>query len=175
MQLIHVLIGLVGSASAVDLYFHHSGDCSGASSVCSNMNPDRCCGVGRRDIYPSVAVRGIPTNWNLNCRGHFGGDCLFIRKSQNSNGANWVCLNDSQGWYSGIGYGFVNKKREPVPAGETGAPQEECVKPDLAILADGAQYNIAGLDEDAYNKFLDIVEANGVSADVPAEFDALRK
>lgn len=147
------LLTLVGSASAVDLYFHVNGDCSGSAVVCSNMNPNTCCGVGARDIYPSVAVRGIPTNWNLNCRGHFGGGCTFVRQARNSNGANWVCLNDSQGWYSGIGYSFVGKKRDEItPAGEAGAAAEECAKPDLAVFADGTQLALAGLEDADYNK-----------------------
>jgi hypothetical protein len=58
MHFTHFLLGFVASASAIDVYFHNSGDCSGAASVCTGINPNICC----TSNSPTVAYRGVPTN-----------------------------------------------------------------------------------------------------------------
>jgi hypothetical protein len=139
MHFTHVLLGLVASASAIDIYFHGSGDCSGAASVCSGINPNVCC-TGNS---PTVAYRGVPTNWHLTARGFSGGGCGSPKWTGNIQGANWYCMSaNSRPNYSGANYQFASRRRaEDVECTES-------VKPDTLVLADGVtKYDIAGLDD----------------------------
>ncbi len=139
MHFSHVLLGLVASASAVDIYFHNSGDCSGAASVCTNVNPNVCC-TGNS---PTLAYRGVPTNWHINAQGFSGGGCGDPKWLADLNGDNWVCMSvNSRPNYTGSLYWFASRRR---------AEDSNCtesVKPDTLVLADGTtKYNIVGLDD----------------------------
>ncbi len=73
-----LLLGLAATASAIDGYFHSSGECRGRYSlVCSNMNPSQCCGRGHspfpgNDLFLSVGLYGIPSAWNIAPHGYYG-------------------------------------------------------------------------------------------------------
>jgi hypothetical protein len=149
MKPTQILLALAGTASAIDTYLQFSG-CpgSGNSAVCTNQNPNSCCRGSSGDIFPSIGFRGIPTNWNLECRGHFGGNCNRVREIQPARNTNFVCLGN--GPFSGAGYGFVGLKRRAPEfqcATDTNEGCADVQKPDTLLFADGAQYNITDLDD----------------------------
>jgi hypothetical protein len=147
MKSSHILLALAGSTSAIDTYLHFGGNCAGNAAVCTNQNPNNCCQGSSGDIFGSIGFRGIPTNWNLECRGHFGGNCNRIREIQSARNTNFICLRN--GLFSGAGYGFNGLKRR-APELQC-ASSEGCVDvqtPDTLLFADGAQYNIADLEDD---------------------------
>lgn len=139
MQITAVLLGLVASVSAIDAYFHNSNDCSGAAAVCTNINPNFCC-TGNS---PTVAYRGVPTNWNINAQGFSNGGCGSPKWLAELRGQNWVCMSvNSRPNYTGTFYWFAGRKRA-----ENSACEGE-VKPDTLVLADGTtKYDIVGLDD----------------------------
>jgi hypothetical protein len=139
MHVTQVLLGLVASASAVDIYFHGSSDCSGAAAVCRNANPNFCC-TGNS---PSVAYRGVPTNWHLNAQGFSGGGCSTPKWLADIRGTSYYCMTpNSRDNYSDSYYWFVSRKRAEESTCEGSA------KPDTLVLADGVtKYDIVGLDD----------------------------
>jgi hypothetical protein len=139
MHFSHVLLGLIASASAIDVYFHNSGDCSGAATVCTGINPNVCC-TGNS---PTVAYRGVPTNWHLNAQGFSGGGCGSVKWSADINGVNWYCMTvNSRPNYTGSYYWFASRRRAED------STCSESVKPDTLVLADGTtKYDIVGLDD----------------------------
>jgi len=62
-----ILLGLVASVSAINVYFHVCHDCGGASVRCSNLNPGVCCSGY---VVPSIGYRGIPTHWWIYPKGY---------------------------------------------------------------------------------------------------------
>lgn len=139
MQLTQILlVGLATSASAIDVFF----GCSGTNPGCRNLNPNNCCNGARRDFTSEIGFYGIPSNWRIQARGHYNGNCAELRNTQNSNGATFICLR-SNPFYSGAGYGFLNKKRDIT---EESAPADKCVEPNTLRYEDGTLYDIAGLD-----------------------------
>ncbi len=145
MRFPQILLGLVAPASAIDIYLHFSGGCTGNAAVCTEYNPDTCCQGSSGDIFPSVAFMGIPTFWNLDCRGYSGGNCNAVREIQPASNTNLVCLNS--GFFSGRGYGFRNQKRADGAV-------EGCEKPDILLFEDGGKYNITGLEEAHFTKLV---------------------
>ena len=139
MHFSHLLLGLVASASAIDVYFHESNDCSGAATICTGLSPNLCC-TGNS---PTVAYRGVPTNWQLNAQGMSGGGCRTPKWLAEFRGQSWVCMAiSSRENYTGSYYWFVSRRR----AEETSCT--ESVKPDTLVLADGVtKYDIVGLDD----------------------------
>ena len=139
MHFTQILLGFFASASAIDIYFHNSGDCSGSASVCTGVNPNICC----TGDSPTVAYRGVPTNWHLNAQGFSGGGCGDPKWLGDLNGVDWYCMSvNSRDHYTGSYYWFVSRRR----AEETNCT--ESVKPDTLVLADGTtKYDIVGLDD----------------------------
>jgi hypothetical protein len=141
MHFSHFLLGLVASASAIDVYFHNTDDCSGAASICTGINPNICCTGG--DSL-TVAYRGIPTNWHITAQGFSGGGCGSPKyQTGDLNGQNWYCLSDNSRFrYTGSFYSFISRRR---------AEDNNCtesVKPDTLVLADGVtKYDVVGLDD----------------------------
>ena len=152
MHFSKLLFGLVGSASAIDVYFHSADNCNGAAIVCTGLNPDVCC-TGNS---PSVAYRGVPTNWHINAQGFSNGGCGSPKWLADLNGQNWVCMvANSRPNYTGSRYWFVSRRRAE---GTCSAGCTEQAKPDTLVLEDGVtKYDIAGLDDD---KVEELVSAN---------------
>lgn len=146
MQITAVLLGLVASVSAIDAYFHSSNDCSGAAAICTNLNPNICC----TGDSPTVAYRGVPTNWNINAQGYSNGGCGSPKWLAELRGQNWVCMSvNSRPNYTGTLYWFAGRKRAENSACEGEA------KPDTLVLADGTtKYDIVGLDDAKVNELV---------------------
>lgn len=159
MHFTSIIFGLIASVSAIDIYFHNSGDCSGAAAVCSNANPNFCC-TGNS---PTVAYRGVPTNWNIDALGFSNGGCGSPKWTAQLRGQNWVCMTvNSRPNYTGSYYYFAGRKR----AADTTC--EGSVAPDTLVLADGVtKYDIAGLDEARVEELVSAV-LSCVSASLPA-------
>ncbi|KAG6362400.1 hypothetical protein INS49_010630 [Diaporthe citri] len=125
MHFTPILLGLVASASAIDIGFHVGWDCSGAASVCTAINPNICCVAS---LASSARVSWVPVEWNINAQGFGGGGCSWNKDD-----------------YTGVYYWFVGRKRGELEEDRncTGS-----VKPDTLVLADGTtKYNIVGLDD----------------------------
>ncbi|KAL2138912.1 hypothetical protein VTI28DRAFT_6044 [Corynascus sepedonium] len=167
MYFSHYILGLVASASAIDVYFHNSGDCSGAAAVCTNLNPNDCC-TGNS---PTLAYRGVPTNWHINAEGYSGGGCGSPKWLADLNGSNWVCMTvNSRENYTGARYWFVSRRR----AEENTC--KESVKPDTLVLADGiTKYDIVGLDEAKVDELLAIAGSGVGPEGMPEELQVRRK
>ncbi|KAH6646137.1 hypothetical protein BKA67DRAFT_696035 [Truncatella angustata] len=167
MQVPQLLLGLFATASAIDIYLHFDSNCGGSNSaVCTNKNPDDCCAGSTGDIFPSVGFRGIPTDWQLQCRGHSGGNCNNLRQVSPAVNTNFVCLNS--GPFSGGGYSIVNGKRAE------GANGGASHLPDTLLFGDGAKYNITDLEETPLTQILTIAASGLDSATVPEEFDVYK-
>ncbi|KAL2193893.1 hypothetical protein P885DRAFT_44434 [Corynascus similis CBS 632.67] len=146
MHFSHYILGLVASASAIDVYFHNSGDCSGAAAVCTNLNPNDCC-TGNS---PTLAYRGVPTNWHINAEGYSGGGCGSPKWLADLNGSSWVCMTENT--------------------------CKESVKPDTLVLADGiTKYDIVGLDEAKVDELLAIAGSGVGPEGMPEELQVRRK
>ncbi|KAH7376611.1 hypothetical protein B0T11DRAFT_294087 [Plectosphaerella cucumerina] len=180
MLFLPAFLTLLGSVSAVDIWLNfQTTNCRGSGSVlCPGLEPNTCCSVPGRtgNPYTSVTVMHIPSVWNLDCRGHAGNYCGPIRELQTSNGRNTVCL--GRGPFGGGGYGFWNGR---VAATAESAAEGNCTRPSIVSLGDGTQYDVADLNDDDFNEMIllltssfhsfDIVEADGISDDVPEKFN----
>jgi hypothetical protein len=150
MQFPHLILPLAAVASAIDVRFSTAMHCGGgARLVCHNINPQQCCRI--QVDANSVSFIAIATNWHLLTRAYREKQGTFcnsedIMNSFTSNGATTVCHGTGgifPGNYRGANYGFIDKRR----ATDT-SDKKACVKPDLLVLADGQEYEIADLDDD---------------------------
>ncbi|KAK4126753.1 hypothetical protein N657DRAFT_668789 [Parathielavia appendiculata] len=170
MHFSHVLLGLVASASAIDVYFHGSSDCSGGAAVCTGINPNVCC-TGNS---VSVAYRGVPTNWHINAQGYSGGGCGSPKWLADINGQTWYCMTPNSRYnYTGSRYWFVSRRRAEDTCDSNCT---ESVKPDTLVLADGAtKYDIVGLDDAKVEELLTIASSGVGPEGMPEELLARRK
>jgi hypothetical protein len=141
MKFFATLLTLVAVASAIDLYGHSDTNCGGNYGVCSNMEPNRCCGASGG----SVAARGIPIGWRVEVRSYTGGACTNLAQII-GNGASqsFVCVRG--GFFTGVGYNFYGRKRD-----DGAVDQSECAKPDTLVLTDGTQYDLTGLADEEFD------------------------
>lgn len=141
-----LLSGLVASSvSAIDVRrYVTQRACNGNYIYCPNLQPNTCCGDNSgSNVYGAIACVAVPTNWNIECRGHNGANCAGLSQLQRNFGGDFVCL--TNGPFSGGGYGFVNKKRG-VSGEETSS--EDCVAPAGAGFGDGTTYNLEAMTEE---------------------------
>ncbi|KAF7531060.1 hypothetical protein G7054_g9229 [Neopestalotiopsis clavispora] len=155
MQISHILVGLVATVSAVDIYGYRSNEkCAGGDYiVATGVNPDSCSVSASGNVYRSISIRAIPTNWNIIGRAFTGGGCKNLKFAAQSSGRTDICLGGDN--YSGGNYGFATKKRS-VAAGETCAATGGCVakRGDLMVFENGPKYNMTSLDDDLYNELV---------------------
>lgn len=156
MYVSHLLLGLVATVSAIDIYGYTSNEkCgSGAHAVCVNANPGSCCVSASGDIFRSIGFRAIPTNWNIIGQAYNGGGCKNVKFTAQSQGSQNVCCGGS--WYSGGNYKFTSSKRfqgadESCPANQGCASVHRA---DLMMFEDGSKYNITGLDDILYTEMV---------------------
>ncbi|AEO66350.1 uncharacterized protein THITE_33101 [Thermothielavioides terrestris NRRL 8126] len=146
MHFSHILLGLVTSASAIDVYFWNGGDCSGSATVCTGINPNVCC-AGTDN---TISFRGIPTNWHITGRGYNNGGCNNLAYQLDNNGQSWICLESGN--------------------------CTETVKPDTLVLADGVtKYDIVGLDDAKLEELLALARSGVGPEGIPKEFQELRR
>jgi hypothetical protein len=148
MQYLQILLGLATAVSAIDLRFFAQGGCRGSYMVCTNWNPNVCCGSDNIR-YTSIGFAAIPTSWRIETRAYVNGRCNTLAVLVPTQGRMDVCLNEPSGFarLSGAGYGFLSKKRGPVgeleqcSAGECTSSQS----PDTLVLDDGTKYAITDI------------------------------
>ena len=78
-----------------------------------------------------------------------------------------ICAGGGQR-FAGARYHFVNKKAVSIPE-DTCAPAEPCVKqvkPNVATLADGQEYDITGIEEELLESLVEFVFNGSGVADV---------
>ncbi|TDZ35733.1 putative secreted protein [Colletotrichum spinosum] len=152
-----LLLTLAATVSAIDIRAHSGDNCSGGYAACANINPN------------------IPTNWRIRAGAYTGGGCSFFGGERDSNGATTICLPyTTRGDRTGGKYWFLNRKRaddQSCPAEQPGVGKcEAVVKPNLLVLDDGTEYDIAGLAEDKVQELEEIAITGGGADAVPAEF-----
>ncbi|KAK3326841.1 hypothetical protein B0H66DRAFT_169991 [Apodospora peruviana] len=174
MQLVNltVLLGLAASVSAIDAALRVRGGCDsrGGGAVCTNLNPNTCCGVPSGS-YSSLVFYAVPKNWFLELRGHEGGNCGRVKTVDTLFGGTERCLNS--GPYTGAGYSFLSRKRgEKIEADECSASATPCtpVAPDQLFLADGQKYNIVDMEIGLLEELTGLMENGSTKADIPAVF-----
>ncbi|GAB1314551.1 hypothetical protein MFIFM68171_04761 [Madurella fahalii] len=146
----HILLGLVASASAIDIFFHNPNDCSSAATVCTGIDPNICC-TGNS---VTLAYQGVPTNWHINAQGFSSGGCGSPK---------WLA--DLNGQSS-----FVNLRSAE------NSNCTESVKPDTLVLADGTtKYDIVELDDVKVEELLAIASSGVGLEGMPKEFQVRRK
>lgn len=168
MHASHVLIGLIATVSAIDIYGYRNNEkCGGTDRVvCTNVNPGTCCPRASGNTWRAIGFQAIPTNWQIVGSGYTGGDCKNIWHSEVSNGRQNMCCGGYN--YSGGKYSFASKKRgitadsvtDACPAAEGGCT--EVAKASLMEL-EGAKYNLTGLDEALYNEMVSKSNHRGFS------------
>ncbi|ETS88079.1 hypothetical protein PFICI_01907 [Pestalotiopsis fici W106-1] len=151
MKFLATLLSLAATASAIDLYLHTNNNCGDDSLRCNGLNPDTCCGfVTSSSPYQSIAVRGIPSGWNLQGRGYDGNNCNRLQTVSGNNGNDWIC-NRSNGFrYTGAGYNFVGRKR----AEGAGGAASNCQRPNALVLANGTEYDLTTLEDPEFEELI---------------------
>lgn len=162
------ILGLAASlASAVNIKLYSgSQTCSGSYVVCSDIASGRCCASTTN--YRSIRFDGGTGTRNL--RGFVNG-CDNIIISQNA-GLPFCMSRGDGGSLNGAVWRAASLLRrgpeeESCPASQGGC--KETAKPDKVVLADGAEYNLKGLDDTKLNelvstkpslKFRGMIQAN---------------
>ncbi|KAL0936273.1 uncharacterized protein CTRU02_208488 [Colletotrichum truncatum] len=181
MYLPSLLLALAATASAIDIRAYTGDNCAGGYVACVNINPNVCCSFSsvESSVRSSIAMVAIPSSWNIRAESYTGGGCKTSGGLGDSDGSATVCLpQKTWGDRTGGKYWFPSRKRADLscPADQPDAGKcEAVVKPDTLGLADGTEYNIAGLSDEEIQK-LDKIASSGAGADaVPAEFQALSR
>ncbi|KAF5502890.1 hypothetical protein CGCA056_v013972 [Colletotrichum aenigma] len=175
MQLTNLILTFAATASAIDVYFHSQNNCNGASRRWNNVNPGTCIntGAGTGQI-PSIAWRGVPTNWRITYYGTHNQQCTNIKTTHIKSNVVWTCMS---GGYWGARYQFTSKKRA------IGMEEEVCLKgegecegnlgpADEIVAEDGTIWELKGLSEEEieelYGKVVD-------GSEIPKEFEVRRR
>ncbi|KAH8595483.1 hypothetical protein B0O99DRAFT_511918 [Bisporella sp. PMI_857] len=168
MHYLSIILGFATAVSALDVYLHSTTtDCSGPTSlVCTNLNPNVCCGLNSGTV-PSIGFRGILYDWYIECRGYEGGRCNVLKTIETAYHTNFVCLKNSP--YTGAGYGFRGKKRGAA------AVAEECTPPDLLILENGEKYSLVGMEASQIDELAALLSNGTTAVDIPEIFKTLEK
>ncbi|KAK0105267.1 hypothetical protein ONS95_004347 [Cadophora gregata] len=173
MKVLNIILGFTASVSAIDIGLRNWGNCDsrGGGWVCTNYNPNVCCGIPSGSVS-SVVFYAVPTNWNLEVRGHEGGNCARTRTTDSLFGGTEKCLNS--GPYTGAGYGFRGKKRgtEEGACSQTVGKCTSTVMPDVLFLGDGQKYNIVNMDQGLIDELAELANNGSGVADVPEVFKA---
>ncbi|TLD28205.1 hypothetical protein PspLS_03756 [Pyricularia sp. CBS 133598] len=182
MHFSSLLLGLAATASAIDIRGHSQDGCRGGYRSCTNSNPRVCCSFNSSATSgrSSVAVVAIPTNWRITARAWTGGSCRYIANHGESGGSRSICLRyTSRGDRTGAFYWFNSLKRavdESCPAEQPGVGKcDAVVEPDVIGLADGTEYNIAGLSADKVEEIEKVADSGAGAEAMPAEFQILRR
>lgn len=149
MHFSHILVGFAATVSAVDVYGYRGNDkCDdGNYIVATNANPGVCAVSGSGDVFRSVAIRAIPTDWHINGIGYHGNACDGdIRRVGTSNGSPDIC--NGGDWYSGAKYEFASKKRRSV------VTDESVQKGSAMVFENSVSYDLTGLDDALYTEMV---------------------
>ncbi|KAK0657016.1 hypothetical protein B0T16DRAFT_400731 [Cercophora newfieldiana] len=147
MKLLQLLPALVVAVAAVDVRFWPEPGCGGGYHIiCTNLNPNRCCGIARDNWeWLSIMFYGIDPNWNINYRAHGGGNCNTLVYSETVTFGTYWCLGHSRDrTLTGAGYSFVGKR-------SVGDEDQECARADTLVFDDGSKYNLTALDDGAFD------------------------
>ncbi|KAF1837433.1 hypothetical protein BDW02DRAFT_566091 [Decorospora gaudefroyi] len=152
-----IALGSVACVSAIDIYLHPLSTCDTHNfAVCRAVNPDMCCSAGTRNHWQAIQFREIPVEWYIQGQAHSTTDCTSLKDT--AGGAPTICIeNGLLGYYYGGRYIFRGKKARDV------TQDSDCtrVQPDAIGLANGTQYDLAGLSETQYNQVMDLVKKDG--------------
>ncbi|KAM7190186.1 hypothetical protein V8F20_009808 [Naviculisporaceae sp. PSN 640] len=184
-----ILVGLLSASAnlvgAIDIYLYDADHgCAGAAYVCTNVNPNVCCGNDSNDHH-SIAFRAKPPSWSLDLRGHSGGRCSRTTiAGQSGTGGTDTCWTTAPGRiplgdFSGAGYSFRNKRRTTAEGlcPDTDEESSTCggrQLPDRLDLADGTKYNITGLTHAERLELRAAVFTEATAADIPTKFNQFK-
>jgi hypothetical protein len=164
-----VFLGFITSVSAIDVWLNWSAtNCRGSNSlVCSGLGPNSCCTVrGGRYTFGSIDFRAIPSDWDLDLRGHDLYECGALKEVVRSGGKTGVCL--SHGLFGGGGYGFRSRKRA------TGEEDCDPVAPSIVAFGDGSEFDLTQMDQESVLEILEIAGNDTTSSELPAKFTAYK-
>ncbi|EHL00657.1 hypothetical protein GLAREA_02918 [Glarea lozoyensis ATCC 20868] len=161
---ITIILGLTASVSAIDVGLRSRSNCDsrGGGWLCTNLNPNSCCGISSGHVA-SIIFYAIPTEWSLELRGHDGGNCNRLSTVDGIFGGTERCLN--AGWYTGASYVFRSKRRTAQESACTSS-----VAPDVLFLADGQKYNIVNMDHGLIEELAGFATNGSSVEDIPAVF-----
>lgn len=145
-----ILLGLVASAAAIDVYFHpgRSGQCDSGAVVYTNVNPDVCIENRNGPYYYTVSYQAVPKDWHITARTYSTPICSGnFRQAAELRGRDYACLGYVGVAYWSTKYRFGHWAKRDLDAEP--AAVETRTRPDLLILADGTKYDLAALSQDA--------------------------
>lgn len=157
----HVLAGLglaATSVSAIDLRFFSNNNCGGKTWLaCNNWNPGPCCYTSNQEYSVGGGFFAIPTSWSIVCQLWTTTGCSSgpLRATGLNNGRDTVCytapVDGQRGFAEGLSYYFNGKKREVTQ------DPTKCQRANILHLDDGSEYDLADLDDAAYNDLVSIL------------------
>ncbi|KAH7009143.1 uncharacterized protein B0I36DRAFT_258168 [Microdochium trichocladiopsis] len=142
-----ILASLVATSTAIDFRWYAQRGCSGHYWQCTNINPDRCCSVGRQDTNSAISWNAIPSDWNILGLGYWQEGCNgTVAGSGQSGGSPDLCFPTPQ--YRAGRYYFASARSNiQENLAENGEP---CQKPDLIVYEDGTDFDLTELTNEQY-------------------------
>ncbi|KAH8172554.1 hypothetical protein LIA77_06809 [Sarocladium implicatum] len=180
------LLGLVGSAYAIDVSFSIFDDCTSVEGVqwaCTDLPTKTCCAFdGPSDgIFRSIKYTNIPLDGKTTAPSvHNGPGCTsgdFFSVIYLIDDVEEYCI-DAPYQVRGTLYDVWDRSEKKDIADVVQRDTEtECLEkrqPDTLILRDGSRYNILGLDKKEIDEVLALVKKDTTSADAPKVLKALK-
>lgn len=145
MKFFYVLIGLMTTATAVDIRFTNSLSCNGWYAACSNINPGICCSIAASTLKINVAA--VPSNWIVRAFGFLLSNCESSLGQWDNRGD--LCVGHERRLSSARYQILPAKLARGSGTGEitTRTTGEECQRVDTFTLEDGTKYPINHLND----------------------------
>jgi hypothetical protein len=140
MKFFYPLLGLIATATAVDIRFTNSPSCDGWYAACSNINPGICCSIAQSTR--AIEFAAVPSTWFLRKTGYLAENCVGFLSEHITRGG--YCDSNPRR-YQSARYEFFNEKLARSPG--TGDISEDCQRVDTFVLEDGTKYPISQLND----------------------------
>ena len=150
MHYFAIILALAAATWAIDIRaFIGDSHCHDRYGYKVGAQPDTCYHYYDNSGMSSFGFYAIPKDWRISTRGHGGGNCKDVLRTQDSNGATWVCHGDKRPKYeyTGAGYSFINKKAELAETQPAADDAGECKGMDGIVFENGGTYDLKDADE----------------------------
>jgi hypothetical protein len=144
MKFFCILLGLIASATAVDIRF--ADGCDGWYAACSNINPGICCSLAGATRFLQIVA--VPSNWHIRGSGFLLENCNNFLSDADGRGN--LCFGHERFFSSGR-YSFVPGKLARSPGTGDITTSGECQRADTFALEDGTKYPISQLNDGEVN------------------------
>jgi hypothetical protein len=103
-----ILLGLIATASAINITLYYGEGCSGGGVVCADSRPNTCCSGNGAFTFSSIGFTGISaSSWErIRCQGMRSVGCRGFPSTTQISSGDSVCLNG--GGYNSASYELVN-------------------------------------------------------------------